>query len=137
MQEIFKPCSLLKENYLVSNFGNVINITTNKLLVGVITKKGYKRLIFRDRPNKITKYYFVHRLVAETFIPKIYSKIEVNHIDSNRLNNNANNLEWCTRAENIKHSFTSGNKSHIGIKNPNSKHFKSNNSNIETISSQV
>ena len=137
MQERFEKCPLLKDNYLVSNTGKVINIDTNKELTGVITKKGYRRLIFRDRKNNSVKYYFVHRLVAETFITNEYNKTEVNHIDSDRLNNKIDNLEWCTRSENVRHSFQHGNKSHIGIKNPNCKYYKSNNPNIETISSQV
>ena len=46
----------------------------------------------------------VHRLVAEAFIPNPESLTEINHLDENKQNNCVNNLEWCTRLQNIRHS---------------------------------
>jgi hypothetical protein len=48
---------------------------------------------------------FVHRLVAELFIPNIESKPCVNHKDNNPNNNNVSNLEWVTHSENTHHSW--------------------------------
>ncbi|WP_194287260.1 NUMOD4 motif-containing HNH endonuclease [Gracilibacillus oryzae] len=53
----------------------------------------------------IEKSVYVHRLVAQAFIPNPLAKAEVNHKDGNRLNNESINLEWVTRKENMDHAF--------------------------------
>ena len=50
--------------------------------------------------------YMVHRLVAKAFLPDTYSDgMVVNHKDGNKHNNCVDNLEWCTQAENERHSY--------------------------------
>lgn len=44
-------------------------------------------------------------MVAETFLPPVEGKEFVNHIDEDKLNSELDNLEWCTRSENIQHSI--------------------------------
>lgn len=89
------------ENYLIDEEGNIYNTNTNKYLKG-FEKDGYKYCgLFA---NKSKRNYLVHRLVAQAFIPNPDNLPYVNHIDGNKLNNNANNLEWVTQSQNIQHA---------------------------------
>ena len=58
--------------------------------------------------NTKSHKYYIHRLLAKIFIPNPSNKPEVNHINSNRLDNSLNNLEWVTSKENSIHAYNSG-----------------------------
>jgi hypothetical protein len=89
-----------KPNYYISSFGRYKN---NKgCIIDVKSSTGYKRLRISN------KKYLLHRLVAITFIPNPENKEQVNHIDGNKLNNNAENLEWVTNQENQIHKVNTG-----------------------------
>jgi hypothetical protein len=60
------------------------------------------------RYNKKTKLYFVHRLIAEAFIPNSLGKPNINHKNGAKWDNRIENLEWCTQSENVQHSFDNG-----------------------------
>jgi hypothetical protein len=62
------------------------------------------------------KNFLIHRLVGEAFLGKA-SGLEINHINGNKRDNRALNLEWTTRSENMKHAFRTGLKTQEGIKN--------------------
>lgn len=66
------------------------------------------RYLVVELNNGKPKAVKVHRVVAEHFVGNNENKPEVNHIDGNRLNNRADNLEWCTRSENQSHAYRSG-----------------------------
>lgn len=103
------------ENYEVSTFGNVRNITTNNLLR--LSKKGNYYSIGLTDKNKNRKSFRVHRIVCMTFISNPHNKPEVNHKDKNGLNNNVDNLEWNSHQENCIHRSK-------GIKKSNNRNIK-------------
>jgi hypothetical protein len=91
-------------NYEVSNLGTIRNKLKGNTIKGRVTKLGYRDLRFsvRDESGKVIsqKAIFIHRLVAEAFIENPDNKPFVDHIDNDKLNNNFNNLRWCTCQEN-------------------------------------
>jgi hypothetical protein len=99
LNEIWKPITTIKKNgYFISNLGriktpkNIIKATFNKA-------NGY----YTFKANNIAQ--MIHRLVAINFIDNPLEKPFVNHIDGDCLNNNVDNLEWCTNAENTQHAY--------------------------------
>ena len=90
--ETYKLIPNLK-NYEVSNFGNVRNIKTNRILKSRINKRdGYRQINLRD--DKIPVTYTIHRLVAITHILNPLNLKYIDHIDRNRSNNEISNLRW-------------------------------------------
>ena len=91
------------DNYFIYDNGDVLNISTNKILKGSIGENGYK--YYRLSKNNNKKMFYAHRLVAEIFIENPYNLPIVNHKDGNKLNNNKENLEWVNYSENINHAY--------------------------------
>ena len=88
-------------NYCVSNIGQVFSMHTNKMLKPNISRNGYVYVVLSDGGKLTTKK--IHRLVAEAFIPNPNNLPQVNHVDGNKSNNAAINLEWVTAKENVEH----------------------------------
>lgn len=64
----------------------------------------YRHISLTSKPlGKKFKWYRIHRLVAQAFIPNPENKPEVNHKNFNKIDNRVENLEWCTREENGQH----------------------------------
>lgn len=106
--EIWKPIKGYEEKYMVSNLGRVKSLKDSKgnyrekILKPGNNKQGY--LFVELSVNNKKKKFYVHRLVAETFILNPYGLPEVNHIDENTLNNSVQNLEWCNNRYNKRYS---------------------------------
>lgn len=90
-----------KDQYMISNLGNVKSLKTNKTLKASI-RSGYKSVWIGDKSHKI------HRLVALAFVDNKDKKAVVNHKDGDKFNNCVDNLEWATTAENTKHGYDTG-----------------------------
>ena len=117
MKEEWRDIKGYEGLYQVSNLGKVKRLTNYVKNNGVYGKT--KKIKIKDRiltpinfvgykavklcKNGIEKRYYLHRLIAETFIDNLENKSEVNHIDGNKSNNIIKNLEWVTHQENCKH----------------------------------
>ena len=118
--ECWKPIKDYEGIYEVSNYGRVKSL--ERVIYNSGTKNGLYTIhekIIKQRINKKRhgycelslhkngkeKRFKVHRLVAEAFIPNPNNLPEVNHIDGNKENNHASNLEWCTSKENKEHAW--------------------------------
>lgn len=115
--EIWKDVIGFEGLYKVSNLGNIVRLPKitsrishgdifydSKLLsLNAFDKDGYVKTALRK--NKKRYYFRVHRLVAEAFIPNPDNLPVVNHKNGNKSDNRAENLEWCTVAENTQHGF--------------------------------
>lgn len=104
-KEIWKSIPNWPE-YEISNYGRVYSHSTNRIKSLDENTTGYYRITFYR--NKKQKRYFVHRLVAMLFVKGYFEGSVVNHIDGNKHNNYAGNLEWVSQSENTKHCFAIG-----------------------------
>jgi hypothetical protein len=103
--EIWKPVNLprYEEYYEASTFGNVRNKKTGKILKQSL-RNSYLAvcLCYVDNKNHSES---VHRIIAKTFIENPNNYNIVNHKDCNKLNNNVENLEWCSMKKNVNHAI--------------------------------
>lgn len=134
--ENWLPIPEYERLYEIDTFGNVksldrkvrnnngFRVIKGKILKPKLDDKGYYK-IGLTKDNK-QKFYFIHRLVALTFIPNPNNYPIINHKDGNPKNNYVENLEWCTYSYNTKYAYNIGTKKpkgaeHIGEKNPKNK----------------
>lgn len=92
--------------YLFCNDGTILSTKYNKrrILKPSITQRGYYCYRLKNNQgNFITK--MGHRLIAKAFLNNYSDKLQVDHVDGNKLNNAVNNLEMVTASVNMKRSF--------------------------------
>lgn len=90
------------DRYLISTCGEIFDKKKNRYKKSYINSQGYLVTLLQGYTINI------HRAVACTFIPNPLNMRVINHIDGNRLNNNVNNLEWCSQKYNIHHAWNNG-----------------------------
>ncbi len=100
-EEIWKDVVGYEGLYKVSNKGRLYSIKRKRKMNPTISKNGYKRV--KLYINGKFKTVFVHRIVAKAFLNNPENYPVVNHLDENKLNNNVENLQWCTQKQNVNH----------------------------------
>lgn len=121
-RDTMQPLKGFEDSYLIDDCGNVLSKFTGRPLFKGDNGRGYLQVhLYRDG-----KHYhkYVHRIVAQQFLPNSKDLPEINHKDGNKQNNHISNLEWVTSSENKFHAFRTGlSKSYDkrGEANPRSK----------------
>lgn len=95
------PIKDFEQLYCIDENGNVWSFKSNKFLTQQKNEGGYYYVTLYKEGKSYHKY--VHRLVAETFIPNLDNLLQVNHKDENKNNNNINNLEWISAKDNANY----------------------------------
>lgn len=106
-EEIWKPVVGYESSYLVSNYGEIYSLISNKKLKQRLSNKGYY-IVGLGYGGKRKKMVTIHRVVYSSFKGKING--DINHIDGDRKNNNISNLEDVNRRENVTHGYRANKK---------------------------
>jgi len=117
MKEIWATVTGWESFYEVSNLGRVrskeriVNVRNGKkrtikerILFPFTTKSGY--LCVKLTLGRVEEHKYIHRLVAQAFIPNPNNYPQINHKDEDKTNNIVQNLEWCTNKYNINYGHT-------------------------------
>jgi hypothetical protein len=126
MSEVWKAVQGYEGIYEVSSAGNVrskdrmvklsdarVRCLKGRLLSPKKNGNGY--VFVSLSKDGVAETHYIHRLVAQAFIPNEENKSYVNHLDGAPRNNQIDNLEWVTHAENVQHAYDTGlNKNKAG-----------------------
>lgn len=130
----WKPIENFEGYYEVSNHGEIKSL--KRLIKHNGSKNGFQKIrekILRQRTgphgyksvilskDAVHSTFLVHRLVATAFCSNPFKKEQVNHIDGNKMNNNAENLNWVTQSENVKHTYQKIGHKQLGVNHRQAK----------------
>lgn len=97
----WKPVEGFENRYLVSDSGEIWSSIRNRALKPAIDRYGYEKVALFD--GQKAHHRTVHRLVAQAFVPNPLNLATVNHINEDKTDNRAVNLEWLSIADNDNH----------------------------------
>lgn len=121
MNEIWKDINNYEGIYQISNLGNVRSLDREQIDINGVKRVFKGQMLTKSlgnwgyytvslKKNSQSKKFFVHRLVAQEFIPNPNNLEVVNHKDGNKLNNISDNLEWISLRDNTLYSQHSNKK---------------------------
>lgn len=92
---------VFEDEYVAFDNGMIFNLHGERI-IGHVNRDGYINGIIKGRPVQF------HRIIASIFCERELGNDYVDHLDGDKLNNSADNLEWVTRSENTKRSYNLG-----------------------------
>ena len=96
-----------KEKFKISNYGRIINCKKEEeFLVNEYFINGYQNLPLKQRVNGKNTSRYVHKLVAESFLPCKEDQLYVIHLNYDKKDNRVENLKWATKREKEVHQYT-------------------------------
>ena len=103
-----------RSKYLVSQKG-VYSLIENRFLKGCKGCRGYMQ-VWLLCDDGVRRWFGIHRLIAEAFIPNPNNLPVAHHLDHNKLNNDPSNLKWVSHRDNIRYAIEAGR--HVSAKGP-------------------
>ena len=104
----FRKLKSLKFLYEINSEGILRNVKSKKVIKGYRESNGYTRVKLESKSLGGIVRTSIHQLVAEAFVPNPLGLPEVNHKNSDRSDNRAENLEWVSHSQNMKHAYHDG-----------------------------
>lgn len=106
----FRKLKSLKFLYEINEDGVLRNVKSKKVINGYTERTGYQRVRIENKCLDRVVRTSIHQLVAEAFVPNPDPEkfTVVNHLDTDKQNNSASNLEWTDHSGNMKHAYAHG-----------------------------